>query len=102
MASSATTVDVISKPGRTSQVVPGRRRGTIIRVALCVIGCIYALFPIVVIVSASLDAANTLNGQGLLPRNASLANYTAMLSDPHHPFLRWIGTSMLVSSSRPL
>src|SRR5258708_27338632 len=102
MASTAATVDVVTKPARSAPVSPGRARGTVIRVVICIIGCLYALFPIVVIVSASLDPANTLNGQGLLPRNASLANYVAMLSDPQHPFLRWIGNSMIVSGASTL
>jgi ABC-type maltose transport system permease subunit len=102
MATSTATVDIAGKPGRSAQVVPGHTRGTIIRVAICIIGCLYALFPLVVIVSSSLDPANTLNGQGLLPRNASLVNYTAMLSDPQHPFLRWIGNSMIVSGASTL
>ena len=45
------------------------------RHAIMLVFLVFALFPILWVISASFNPANTLVGQSLIPRNASLANY---------------------------
>lgn len=83
--------------GRTGMVVAHRQRNQILRLVVVVIGCLYALFPIVVILSSSLNPTNTLTGQGLLPTNVTFENFQKLMNDPLHPFLLWIWNSIKVS-----
>jgi len=65
-------------------------------VALILIG--FALFPIIWIISASLNPANSLATQSLIPRNANLQNYRMLLTDSDfsqvYPFRRWLFNSV--------
>ncbi|MFW6389794.1 MAG: sugar ABC transporter permease [Halanaerobiales bacterium] len=58
---------------------------------------IFALFPIVWIMSASLNPINTLVGQNLIPDNFSLENYRKLLNSPQHPFLIWMWNSIKIA-----
>jgi len=69
-----------------------------LRLVIGILAMIYALFPVVWIVSASFDPANSLVSQRLIPRNASLVNYQRLLNNPLYPFLRWMLNSIKVSS----
>lgn len=99
-------------PARAATSVPPRPRGRIaslrraprrvkvqvyLRLAVALVAIIFALFPVVWIASASLDPANSLVGQGLIPRNPSLVNYERLMNDPNNPFLRWLWNSVKVS-----
>jgi len=59
---------------------------------------VFALFPIIWIISASLNPANSLSTQTLIPRNASLQNYVTLLTDNPfsqvYPFRRWLFNSI--------
>jgi arabinogalactan oligomer/maltooligosaccharide transport system permease protein len=68
------------------------------RLVVALIAVSFAIFPVVWIISASLNPANTLANQQLIPRNMSFQNYTDLLNDPIHPFLRWVWNSIKVSS----
>ena len=63
---------------------------------------LFALFPVVWIISASLNPANSLATQTLIPPRASLVNYRMLLTDPNftrvYPFLRWMGNSIKLAS----
>jgi ABC-type maltose transport system permease subunit len=58
----------------------------------------FALFPIIWILSASLNPANSLSTQTLIPRNAGLQNYRMLLADEEftavYPYLRWLFNSV--------
>lgn len=78
-----------------------RRRNRIVywlRILIAALTITFALFPIIWVISASFNPANTLINQSLIPRNPSLLNYERLLTDPIHPFLRWMGNSLKVSS----
>lgn len=77
-----------------------RRRKIIywLRILIAALTITFALFPIIWVISASFNPANTLINQSLIPRNPSLLNYERLLTDPIHPFLRWMGNSLKVSS----
>lgn len=68
------------------------------RLVVALIAVSFAIFPVVWIISASLNPANTLANQQLIPRNMSFQNYIDLLNDPIHPFLRWVWNSIKVSS----
>lgn len=63
-----------------------------------IIAIIYALFPVLWILSASLDPSNSLATQRLIPSNASIKNFIAILSDPVNPYPRWMMNSIKISS----
>lgn len=68
------------------------------RIVIGAAAAAFALFPVVWIISASLDPANSLVNQQLIPRNASFANYQRLLNTPLHPFPLWMWNSIKVSS----
>ena len=50
---------------------------------------VFALFPVIWIMSASLDPANSIAGQKLIPPNASFINYQRLFTSEQHPFGTW-------------
>lgn len=80
----------------SNQVNPNRRIGYIVRLVILIIGCIYALFPVVIIVSAALDPANSVSSKDLFTR-VSGENFTNLFTDPTRPFARWLANSVYVS-----
>lgn len=74
-----------------------KRRLKALRIIVAVLAILFALFPVVWIISASFNPLNSLSGQGLIPKNASLDNYRALFNDPLHPFSQWMLNSIIVS-----
>jgi arabinogalactan oligomer / maltooligosaccharide transport system permease protein len=88
----------VEKP-KTGSLSRRRQVALFWRLLLLVVVLVYALFPVVWIFSASLDPANSLSGQQLIPRNATLANYTELLRSERHPYLQWMGNSLRISTT---
>ncbi len=78
-------------------VVAHRTRNNFFRLLVVLLGCVFALFPVVVIISSSLNPTNTLVGQGLIPQQISFENFRKLATDDIHPFLLWIWNSIKVS-----
>ncbi|NMB19256.1 MAG: maltose ABC transporter permease MalG [Firmicutes bacterium] len=57
---------------------------------------IFALFPILWVISASFNPANTLVGQSIIPRNASLVNYKEVFVSEQYPIALWIKNSIVI------
>ncbi|HBR33583.1 MAG TPA: maltose ABC transporter permease [Firmicutes bacterium] len=65
---------------------------------------LFALFPVVWVISASFDPSNSIAGQRLIPQNPSLSNFRQLFDREEQPFLTWmfnsykiaIGNSLLV------
>lgn len=57
----------------------------------------FALFPVLFIISSSLNAAGTLNSSGLLPSEVSLINYRELLNGTEAPFLNWFFNTIYVA-----
>jgi ABC-type maltose transport system permease subunit len=57
----------------------------------------FALFPVLWIFSASINAGNTLFGQRFIPPNPTLSHYQELFNSPRHPFGRWLWNSIKVS-----
>ncbi|MGI6650141.1 MAG: maltose ABC transporter permease MalG [Limnochordia bacterium] len=66
------------------------------RHAVLLIFVVFALFPILWVVSASFNPANTLVGQSLIPKNASLANYREIFTSEQYPIALWIKNSIVI------
>lgn len=58
---------------------------------------VFALGPIVWIISASFDPSNTIVGQRLIPSNPSLDNYKALFTKPEYPFPLWMWNTLKIS-----
>ncbi len=58
---------------------------------------VFAFFPVVWVISAALDPANTVAGQRLIPHNASLENFARLFDRMQQPFPAWFGNTFKVS-----
>ena len=87
--------------GRTVPVQPklrGRRWWTEVgwRHVVGVVAVIWALFPILYIVSAALNPLGTVVSTTLVPRDFSLVHFEALFTRPSVPFARWALNSVVV------
>lgn len=57
---------------------------------------IFAAFPLVYVLSASLNPGGTLTGSNQLFRQLSLENYVTLLSDARRPYAAWFLNTMIV------
>lgn len=83
---------------RQGMVIANRRRNLIIKLIILVIGCIFALYPILIVIGASFDPRNTLVGASIIPPNPSLLNYQKLIDGTQTPILLWLRNSIIVSS----
>jgi arabinogalactan oligomer/maltooligosaccharide transport system permease protein len=67
------------------------------RHAILVVVTIFALVPILFVVSAALNPLGTLNSSELWPTGASLSNAGRLFADPDHDFKRWLLNSVLIA-----
>ena len=67
------------------------------RHALGIVALIWALFPIVFLVSAALNPAGSLDTSSLLPSKISGANFDTLFSDQSRPYINWYKNSMIIS-----
>jgi arabinogalactan oligomer/maltooligosaccharide transport system permease protein len=75
-----------------------RRSGTWWRHALAILALMWALFPILYIVSAALNSVGTLQASGLIPREFSTGNFETLFSDESRPYLSWYKNSMIIAT----
>lgn len=103
-----TTVDVTPEPPATpagATFVTPRRRRTFRRWFRTVgwrhvvgmLALAFALFPVVFIISSSLNAAGTLSGSGLWPSDVSLINYRELLDGTEAPYTNWLLNTLFVA-----
>lgn len=83
---------------RQGAVVANRGRRTAIRLVIVILGSIFALYPFLIIISASFDPTNSISGQTLIPTRVSLQNYELLIANDQTPIFRWLLNSLLVSS----
>lgn len=70
-----------------------RRLALILRIVLAVVMLLFALFPVVWIFSASINPANSLANQKLIPNQPTFRNYTAIFQGTAFPFSTWMWNS---------
>jgi arabinogalactan oligomer / maltooligosaccharide transport system permease protein len=75
-----------------------RKIGVAIRLVIAVILIIFSIFPILWMISASLNPTGSLATQTLIPKNAGFGNYRELLASNEFPFWRWLGNSVKISS----
>lgn len=84
---------------RFSESVTAQRRiGTALRLSIAAILIVFSAFPILWMVSASLNPTGSLATQKLIPPNAGFGNYQELLNSTEFPFWRWMGNSIKISS----
>lgn len=81
----------------TKNAPTSRRSGVWWRHALAILALVWALFPIVFLVSAALNPAGTLSSAELLPTGASTKNFSDLFGDPSRPYWTWFRNSMLIA-----
>src|SRR4051812_31076071 len=94
---SSATGRFTSSVGRRS--LSGRKRLALaLRIALAILMVFVALFPVVWIISASLNASNSLVNQTLIPAHPTLDNYTQLLNPDLFPYITWMGNSLKLAA----
>ena len=69
-----------------------------VRWLIALILIFFSIFPVLWILSSSLNPANTLASASLIPQNIGLDNYRQLFTTPETPFLTWIWNSIKISS----
>ena len=75
-----------------------RRIGLILRWVLAVFLILFSIFPVLWIISASLDPTNSLATQKFIPDNASWDNFRDLMDNDLFPFFTWMWNSIKISS----
>lgn len=84
-------------PVGTGSIARQRNLALAFRIVLAILALIFALFPVVWIISASVDPSNSLASQQLVPRNATLRNYQNLLRSDLFPFRTWMWNSLRIA-----
>jgi arabinogalactan oligomer/maltooligosaccharide transport system permease protein len=66
-------------------------------VAWCVI--VYAVFPLVYVLSGSLNPSGTLTGSNQLFQNVGFDNYVRLFQDPFRPYANWFVNTLVIASA---
>jgi arabinogalactan oligomer / maltooligosaccharide transport system permease protein len=66
------------------------------------IALVFALFPILFLVSASLNPLGSLSSTSLIPRHAGFGNFTKLFHDPRAPYVRWYANTLLICGASAL
>jgi ABC-type maltose transport system permease subunit len=66
---------------------------------LALVTILFAMYPVLMIIAASLDPVGRLTSEGFIPENASLVNYQRLINDPINPFPRWMWNSIKVCTT---
>jgi arabinogalactan oligomer/maltooligosaccharide transport system permease protein len=96
----------MSSQGFVNSFVTSQRRqkqlGNLARYIIALILIVFALFPVVWIISASLNPLDSLGTQTLIPENANLENYEKLLTDNPFsqifPFKSWLLNSLKIAT----
>ena len=69
-----------------------------LRLIIAVVLIIFSVFPILWVISASLNPTGSLATQRLIPPNPGLGNYRTLLTSGEFPFWAWFGNSIKIAS----
>jgi ABC-type maltose transport system permease subunit len=86
--------DYVDRGRELRRRYPGRFA---VRMVLIVLAMIYALFPVIWIISVSVNPGNTNVVRDVVPPGATLNWYETLLSNPQYPFLTWLWNSIKLS-----
>lgn len=62
-----------------------------------IIASVYALIPVLYIVSASLNPIGSVASTDIIPTTISWVNFEALTNNPNRPFFRWFGNTLIVA-----
>lgn len=82
---------------RSSSMRVQRRLGIGARLVVAVFMIIFSIFPVLWMISASLNPTGTLATQTLIPENPSFGNYRTLLTMDQFPFWSWFLNSLKVA-----
>lgn len=89
----------LSPTKRISTSYKAQRRFSVgIRMIISLILIVFSVFPILWMISASLNPTGSLATQTLIPENANLDNYRELLTSTEFPFWRWFWNSIKIAS----
>lgn len=60
------------------------------------VAVVFAVFPILYIVSAALNPIGSITSTSLIPTQISFVNFESILTDPNRPFLRWFANTLIL------
>jgi arabinogalactan oligomer/maltooligosaccharide transport system permease protein len=89
-----TTPERLEVANQVEVVGHKRKSGTWWKYALAALALIWALFPIVFIVSAAINPSGTLSTTSLMPNNAGLSNFSELFS--LRPYAAWYKNTLLI------
>lgn len=72
--------------------------GHLMRWLVAIVLIVFAVFPVVWVISASVNPSNTLASAKLIPDNFGWDNYRLLFNTPQFPFARWLWNSVKISS----
>lgn len=84
---------------RTMGVRRGRQVSLALKLLIMAVALVFALFPVLYVISAALNPANTLIGLGLFPARVTLDNFVGLFNSPLQPWPRWIFNSVIVAGT---
>ena len=90
----ATAQTVETRSARTA--VPRGSGGAWWRYLCVVLAMLFALFPVVYLLSASLNPAGSLQTSTLIPTQFSLNNFSTLFSDPARPYVNWYKNAFVI------
>jgi len=61
--------------------------------------CLFALFPLYLVIISSFSSSGSLQLSSFLPREISFANYEKLFNDPTIPYLTWVKNSLFIAGS---
>ena len=89
----------LSPVRRVRSSLKAQRRFSVgIRLVISLFLIIFSVFPILWMISASLNPTGSLATQTLIPENAGLDNYRELLNSEEFPFWIWLGNSIKIAS----
>ena len=62
-----------------------------------IVMCLFALFPLYLVVITSFNESGSLRVTSFFPTNISWANYQVLFNDPRIPYLTWMKNSLIIS-----
>jgi ABC-type maltose transport system permease subunit len=69
-----------------------------VRWVVAIILIVFSIFPVLWIISASLNPSSSMATQRLIPENAGFDNYKELVTNPVFPFFKWMWNSVKVTS----
>jgi arabinogalactan oligomer / maltooligosaccharide transport system permease protein len=75
-----------------------RRFGVGVRLVIALFLILFSIFPILWVISASINPTGSLATQTLIPANPGLGNYRDLLTSQQFPFWTWFGNSLKIAT----